>query len=253
MPSNKILDDLNTLNKGFKSLLEDKYNKKYFVIIPVNQENENTSVSDVLAYFTIENNSVSIRNDITSPDKLNDIKTEISTDYDQFGLEIIEYYERASASLNEQTSKSISIIAKTIKARKKKLDVALKRFSVQDHWSVSQLGSEFELVLAKFLKDLIENVIRPIGTGLKDHSVYQDILSMFNAYLAKLGVYTSQYEVNHKLTEDDWNYLSPIDSEDCETSDSSLKNVIKNIHSYPYFIGDDTLVLEGEVILWRVS
>ncbi|PHR55774.1 MAG: hypothetical protein COA47_13595 [Robiginitomaculum sp.] len=253
MPSNQILDNLNNLNKRFKALFEDKYDKKYFVVVPVNQKSEGDSVSDVLAYFTIKNSNLSICNDITSAEKLSEIKNIILTDYEQFSLEIIEYYERVCASLDEQTGKSISIIAKTFKSRKKKLDAAFKRFTVQDHWGITQLCSEFESILVKFLSDLIENTIRPISTGLKEHSVYQDVLSMFNAYLAKLGVYTSRYEVGHKLTDDDWHMLSPVDSDDCETSDESLKDVIKNIRSYPYFIGDNTLILEGDVILWRVS
>jgi len=253
MPRNQILDKLSTLNKGFKLLLEDKYDKTYFSDVPAAQESKSGSACDILAYFTIKKSSISICNDITSADKINEIKSTISTDYSQFSDEILEHCERVSTALDEQTAKSISIIAKTIKARKKKLDAALKRFTIQDHWTVAQLSSEFEFALAKFLKDLIENIIRPISTGLKEHEVYQNVLKMFNAYLAKLGVYTSNYEVGHQLSEDDWNALSPVDSDDCETSDNSLKNVIKNINSYPYLIGDNTLILEGEVILWRVS
>ena len=256
MPDNNILDDLNSLNKRFKSLLENKYDKTYFVVIPVNQECDAANVSDVLTCFTIENSSVFICKDITSPDKLNDMKSMISSDYDQFTQEIIDFHDRVVPSLDEQTTKSISIIAKTIKARKKKLDAAFKRFTIQDHWGVTQLGSEFESILVKFLSDLIESTIRPISVGIKNKtvsSVYQNLLKMFNSYLSKLGVYTIHYDVGHRLSEDDWNVLTPIDSDDCETADKSLKDIIKSINSHPYFIGDNVLVLEGDVILWRVK
>jgi hypothetical protein len=252
MPNNKFLDDLNILNKGFKSLLENEYGKEY---ITSNKESDTSSVSDILTYFSIQNSSVVICDDITSPETLDKIKNKIMTGYEKFTLDIIDYYGRISTQLDDQTSKSISIIAKTFKARKKKLDAAFKRFTIQDHWGVTQLGREFESILIKFLSDLIESIIHSISVGIKEKavsSVYQHLLKMFNCYLSQLGVYTTHYDVGHKLSEDDWSVLNPIDSDDCDTSDGSLKDVIKNIYYYPYFIGENTLILEGNVILWRV-
>ena len=147
------------------------------------------------------------------------------------------------------------MLFRSFKAKKKKLDAAFKRFTIQDHWGVTQLGSEFESILIKFLSELIKSTIDPICVGIKNKavsSVYQNLLKMFNCYLSELGVYTTHYDIGHKLSEYDWDVLNLIDSDDCETSDSSFKNVIKKIDSYPYFIGKNTLILDGNVILWRV-
>ncbi len=253
MPNKIKLDDLDNLNKGFKLCLERNYGKAYFEPVIKTQATVEEGIDNYLSSFEIDNKNIYVCNSITSSEKLNEIKYEIVNSYDQFSLDVIDYYERISGELDTQTGKSVSIIAKFFKSRKKKLESMLKRFNIQDSWNVDQIAKEFEFVLVKFLKDLIENTIRPISIGLKEHNVYQRLLGMFNTYLMKLGVYTRTYSVNKKLSEEDWNYLNPVDSDDCETPNLALKDVIKNIHSYPYFMGDNTLILEGEVILWRIT
>ncbi|TWX55787.1 hypothetical protein [Colwellia hornerae] len=262
MPSNKSdnsLKKLNDINTRFKSLLENDYGKKYFKLEAINKINESGSEVDSLAPFYIKRTNVSIKNKITAADTINAIKQSISTDFEKLSLELIEYYDRVISSIDGQTGKSIGIIAKTFKSKKKKLENALNRFTIQDHWSVTELGVEFELTLVKFLNDLIVSIIEPISRGLnavlgaEEHIVYQEVLQMFNTYLMKLGIYTTSYDVGHKLSEDDWSNINPINTDSCETEDITLKNVIKAIHSYPYFIGDNTLVLEGDVILWKVN
>ncbi len=260
MPSHKMdtyFKKLENINRGLKTVLENEFGKKYLSFDPAKTVSETSGTFDLLKYFSIDKTDASIKNKINSAEKLNTIKTTISVDFEKFSQDVIEYYQRVFESLDEQTGKSISIIAKTINGKKKRLTSALNRFVIQDNWDVAELASEFELSLVKFLKELISNVIQPISRGLQatlgndEHIAYQDILKMFNVYLIKLGIYTTPYKEGHKLSGDDWHKLNPIDT--CETEDKALKDVIKTIHSYPYFIGDDTLVLEGDVILWRLK
>jgi hypothetical protein len=268
MPSNKsddYLKELNDINEKFKSLLENDYGKKYLKSEAINIHNEPGSEVHSLALFSIKKTDVSLKNKITAADTLDMIKQSISTDFEKLSEELMEYHDRVFSSIDGQTDidgqteKSIGIIVKTFKSKKKKLENALNRFTIQEHWSVTDLGVEFELALVNFLKELISSIVEPIsrglnaGLGAEEHSVYQNVLQMFNTYLTKLGIYTTSYDVGHKLSEEEWHNVKPIRSDSCETEDITLKGVIKTIHSYPYVIGDNTLVLEGDVIMWSVN
>lgn len=245
-------DKLDDLNANFKPLLEDKFGKKYVSDIVIDKSSDGDSVQSYLSYFAIKRNDVVIKDQITSQENLTNVKNIIITDYEKFTQDCIDYYGRVHDCLDDKMAKSLGIIIKTFKSRMKKLKNALDRFTVQDSWNIATLGLEFEQVLVRFLKDLIENTIRPISTGLSEHQIYQDILIIFNTYLARLGVSTCDYKAGHKVCDDDWNYLRPVPVDDSETPDSALKNMIKTVYSYPYVIGDSVVVLEGEVVLWKV-
>ena len=78
---------------------------------------------------------------------------------------------------------------------------------------------------------------------------------MFNKFLLKLGVYTKGLSSGKKLSESEWEYITPQENSDSETSDHTLKNVVKEVLSYPYMLtyGErEQLVREGEVIMWKV-
>ena len=248
------LKKLKIHNIGFKGLLESQFDKKYFSELSIDSSNEEIggSTESTLSYFVIERNEVIIKNKITSAEELNKVKTSILTEYEKLTQRFIDYFGRAEENIDDRTAKSVGIIIKIFKSRKRKLENVLNRFTVQDSWNVTTLGLEFELILGKFLKDLIGSAIRPILTGFNEHPVYRDILNIFNSYLAILGVYTSNYKEGDTVCDEDWNYLSPISMDDCETSDITLKNSIKTVYSYPYVIGDGVVVLEGEVALWKV-
>jgi len=238
------------LNIKFKKLLEDNFKLVYIKQKEPNRERTNQNSQNNLSLFKIEKNRESIFKKITSIDKLDEVKKEIKSEYKKFSEEFLDYFDRVDNQLDNKQKKSFEIIDKTIKNRGKKLDATINKFRVEDSWSVSRIEEEFYFKLQKNLKDIIDNLLDTISTGLKENSAYEGILSYLNNFLSQLGIYTIDLDITKKY--DNLDLLDPQECDDCKTEDLEKQEMIKEILSYPYILNEEQIVLEGKVILWKV-
>jgi len=237
------------LNQTFKSLLETSFGLIYIEEKIENLENDTGNTKD-LSLFEISKNKESIFLKIKSPDTLEDVKKEIKEYYEKFSKNYLDYFERVEDQLNEKDQESFVIIDKTIKSRGKKLNSTIKKFKIEDNWNISKIQEEFYFKLQKNLKDIIDSLIQPISTGIKENTAYDGILKVLNEFLSTLGIYTVKFEINQ---ETDNNILEPQHCDDCETKDLEKKDKIKEILTYPYILNDKQIISEGKVILWKIS
>ena len=247
-------DDMYKLNVGFKKLLQEDYNVVYFEkraeITGTEIDNKETE-NQFSHLFQVPQKDDSIFSTINSPDDLEQVKSKISLFYDQFIDDFDTYFERIEDRLDEKNLESFEIIFKTLKNRKKRLDSSLKKFKIVDSWNITRIKEELQFALQKNFKDIIDSLVRSISTGLYESSAYEDILKQLNLFLSKIGIYTYNLNIGQKLTEKDWNFVEPEEGENCDTSNIELRDVIKEITTYPYIIKDGLVISEGKIILWR--
>jgi len=238
---------INEINKGLKTLLEDKFKKIYLEKIERKNNNEE-EVCDLFS-FKIDKKGLSIFEKITSIDALDEVKKEIIKRYDEFSEEFSDYFGRVEDQLDERQIKSFEIIDKMIKHRGKKLKSTIDKFMVKDGWCVAKIKDEFYFKVQHNLKDIVDDLLPAISTGMRENTAYEGIMTYFNIFLSQLGVYTKVFEANQKC---DYEFLSPQECDNCETSDLDKKDVIKEVLSYPYILADNKIIVEGKVILWRI-
>lgn len=240
------------LNKNIKKVLEDDFKLVYVEKRIIFQGNNKKESLDDLSYFKIEKNKKSIFDEIKSIDSLNELKNKIKNLYEEFNQDFEDYFDRVENQLDENHIKSFESINKIIKNRGKKLNTTINKFKIEDNWnSVSKIKEEFYFKLQKNIKDILESLLPTISVGLKDNSAYEGVLICLNNFLSKLGIYTEDVQVG-----DECNYdlLDPQECDDCKTNNEQLKDIIKEVLSYPYLLNNENgdILLEGNVILWKV-
>ena len=241
--------EIEKLNISFKKLLEDDFKLLYIENKQIKQEGNKEYSQNDLSKFKIEKNRESIFKKITSIDKLDEVKKEIKNEYIKFSNDFLEYFDRVENQLDEKNIQSFEIIEKTIKNRGKKLNGTIDKFIVEDSWNSSKIEEEFYFKLQKNLKDIVDSLVPTISIGMKENDAYNGILISLNKFLSQLGVYTIDLKVNEKCN---YAFVEPQECDDCETDDIDKKDIIKEIHSYPYILNEKQIVLEGKVILWKV-
>jgi hypothetical protein len=237
------------LNKNLKTLLENDFAQVYIEQKTNVLENKKRDKQSDLSFFEIKPDKSSIFSKITSADKLMEVKKEIKDYYERFSNNFLDYFARVEDKLDAKNIKSFEIIEKTIKNRGKKLNSTIDKFQVQDSWNISKIQEEFYFKLHNNFKDIIENLIPTISTGMKDNTAYQGVLTDLNKFLSELGIYTMKLKLDEKC---DTDFLEPQPCEDCETTDMAKKETIKEILSYPYLLNDKQIICEGKVFLWRI-
>ncbi|MDM8535975.1 hypothetical protein QUF70_04405, partial [Desulfobacterales bacterium HSG17] len=93
-------------------------------------------------------------------------------------------------------------------------------------------------------------VIPSIYEGMKSGhiEIYDLLLGKINNFLSSLGIRTHGVDVGQKVNYD---FCSPTESNENETNDYKLKEVIKEVRMLPYIFNEKHIVVEGEVIVWR--
>lgn len=232
--------------------------EKYFGLVYIEQKekkvikDDKNNLSSNLDLFKIPKQKASIFEKITSIDKLNEVKKEIKEKYDNFSDDFIDYFDRVESQLNEHQIKSFEIIEKIIKSRDKKLKNSLTKFKIEDSWNVEKIKEEFFFQVQKNLNDIIENLIPTFIVGMKESTAYEGLIKIFNRFLSNLGIYTLEIKINKKFDDYSDDMISPQECEDCETTDKTKKDMIKEVISYPYLVDEDKVISESKVILWRI-
>ena len=242
--------DIEDLNIKFKTLLENDFKLIYIEQKESIQKDNQQEFKNDLSLFKIKKNRESIFKKINSIDTLKEVKQEIKSEYEKFTDAFLDYFERVENQLDEKQTKSFEIIEKIIKNRAKKLNATIDKFKVEDSWKVSKMKDEFYHKLHKNLKDIVESLIPTISTGMKENSAYNGILISLNNFLSQLGIYTMDLDLNKRC--EDFDFLDPQECDDCETNDLSKQDMIKEILTYPYILDEESVVVEGKVILWKV-
>ncbi len=241
--------EIEKLNIGFKKLLEADYKLIYIEKKSVKLDSNIKSSKNDLSMFKIEKNRESIFKKITSVDKLDEVKKDIKDEYIKFSNDFLGYFDRVENQLDEKNIESFEIIEKNIKHRGKRLNGTIDKFKAENSWSVSKIEDEFYFKLQKNLKDILDNLLPTISTGIKETSAYDGVLTSLNKFLSQLGIYTIDLKVNEKCN---YELVEPQECDDCETEDINKKDMIKEVLSYPYILDEKQIVVEGKVILWKV-
>ena len=244
--------EIEKINIGFKSLLEDSFKLVYIEKKETKKEKNKEYSQDDLSPFKIERNRESIFERITSIDKLNEVKKDIIDKYDNFSDDYLDFFDRAESQgqLEDKQIKSFEIIDKIIKNRGKKLKGNINKFNIEDSWTTSKIKEEFYFKLQKNLNDIVDSLIPAISTGMRESSAYKGVLTSLNNFLSQLGIYTMDLKTGEVCN---YEFIAPQDCDDCETEDESKKDIVKEILSYPYILSEEEIVVEGKVILWKVK
>lgn len=257
MINNEIdFNELIKFNIEFKKLLKDEYgiiyveNKK---VVSKNTNDITVSSNDILSYFEIDKDKKSIFEDIESIDDLKTIKDKILENYLKLINNFGDYYFRVDNQLDDKNKQSFEILGKVLKNRKKKLETNLKKFKTEDSWNIERIQEELYLRLQPRLKEIIDDLIRPIEVGLMENNAYEGVITEFNAFLASLGIYTKSFDVGYKLEDDDSCFLELVSEDNSDTVGAEKVNTIKSVKSYIYLIGDNKIICEGKAVIFKAK
>lgn len=237
------------VNHNLKTILENVFEQVYIEQKKSVLEDKKREHQNDLFLFKIKQNKSSIFSKINSADTLKEVKKKIKDCYSIFSEDFLDYFERVEDKLDEKNQKSFEIIEKTIKNRGKKLNATIDKFHIQDSWNTSKIQEEFYYKLQNNLKDIIDSLISPISTGMKENTAYESVITYLNTFLSELGIYTMTLKLDEKYETD---FLDPQACDDCDTTDKVKKETIKEIFSYPYLLNDKQIICEGKVFLWRI-
>lgn len=164
--------------------------------------------------------------------------------------DIIDQISEAGAHEDDQLYDTLEMILsliqrfqKSFKARSKKLRLNLLDIGVEPE--------ELYDFLQKILDDkLIKRVMPVIYDGMKDEheAIYESFLVRINEFLSVLGVHTLQIQAGQEMN---YEFCTPIDSNNNITNDKKLKEIIKDVRQLPYIFDEEHIVSEGEVVVWR--
>jgi len=244
------------LNSKLKPLLVDYFQCNYFEVrakVETNNMQDDISEGGYLPLFQIPQSRESIFSKITSIDKLDEVKKEVSDLLETFKDDLIDYVMRVEKQLDENNLETFDILINLLKNREKKLNTKIRKFKIEDSWKVAKIQEEFLSAIYKNLADIIYSFIRPIEVGLKENSSYEEVLKLLNRFISDLGIYTKDFQAGDKLSDKDDGFVEYQECGNCDTTDSTKKDVIKQVLSYPYLINKDDVILSGKIFVWRVK
>ncbi len=247
---------IHTIKDGMKKILEDGFGQIY--IRP--KKNMSSDVIEVeeeksvdLDLFKIPKTINPIYKRINSKDDLFNIKEEIKDKYKKVINDFFIFLEKAEDQIDDEVVSSLEIIGKTLQNRNRKLDSALKRFNVEDSWSIERIQSEFVKTLQKSLKDILASTMPAISTGIKtDYDVYEKVVVILNTFYTELGIYTKEFNVGDNIA-DETQYIELIEMKNDEIQDKSFKDTISHVESSAYVFEEEFIILEAKVSVWKVS
>ncbi len=251
------LSKTNEISKKLKDCLEKNFGRKYIQAKVEVSENNATNLSsdNNLSFFEIKKTKPPIYTSINTSDDLSEYKKVIQNNYQKL---IDDYYdlifhEDLEDQLDDNTMESLEFIGKFLDSRKKKMESAFKKFVLDDSWSITKIQDEFSYVLVKLLKDILESTSISISNGLKQNTVYEDVVKLFNSFYSYLGIYTKEYKANDEYSDNDLDSINPSVSQDDEIKDKSYQNKIKSVDSLAYLFEGNIVVLEANIVVWRIS
>ncbi len=243
-------------NAELKTHLESYYKRIYIEHITKAQENNKTVVINSKDMFKVVKKLEPIFEKINSKKAIADINedlTEINKDFIHDMGYLID-----AVSISENDKNSLETLLNLVKNRQGQLKTYSSRFlktlDENPTWNIDNIKEQyFYKVLQKILKDIIENVIRVVDNGRKYHTVYDEVLKIFNRFISSLGIYTCDHiKIGTSLNSDElWSLVAPQDCNDCETNDQSKKDTIKDISSLAYIFSDKYIVVPAHVTVWK--
>jgi len=245
---------IESLNSALKSCLEDDFGLLYLSARVIDKEINNEEDKDniYLPLFNIPKQRESIFKKISSIDRLEETKISIKNFYEIFISDFNSYFERVENQLDSKNQESFEIIEKIIKNRKKKLFSKIDKFEIENHWKIKTIQDEFLSHLQSSFEDIINSLLNPIEVGVKENSVYEGLITIFNKFLSSLGIYTQSFEVGYILQDNDWEFIQPELSESAKTSDMNKFNMIKSIITRTYMVNSKDIISAGKIILWEI-
>jgi len=251
------LSKIHKVNVDGKNCLENYFGKKYIqskIDAAENSDKSNSIInSNTFSSFNIVKENAPIYTSINSISDLIEQKNNIIDKYNKLVNEYGELLDRVEDQLDDNTMDSLGIIEKLLINRKKKIDSAFQKFIVDDSWDTAKIKDEFSHLLVKVIKDILESTSISISNGLKQNNIYEDIIKILNAFYSYLGIYTKEYKVGEVINDDnDWNNINTSQDDEIK-DDKSYQNKIKSVESLAYLFDEDVVVLEANVVIWRIS
>jgi hypothetical protein len=250
------LSKTNEISKKLKDCLEKYFGRKYIQAKAEDLENNTTNFSNDnnnLSFFEIIKTKPPIYTSINTSGDLSEHKKVIQNNYKKLIDDYYDLFEKVEDQLDDNTIESLEFIGKLLDNRKKKIESAFKKFVPDDSWSITKIQDEFSYVLVKLLKDILESTSISISNGLKQNTVYEDVVKLFNSFYSYLGIYTKEYKANDEYSDNDLDSINPSVSQDDEIKDKSYQNKIKSVHSLAYLFEGNIVVLEANIVVWRIS
>ncbi|MBT3280430.1 hypothetical protein HOB87_07485 [Candidatus Woesearchaeota archaeon] len=250
------LSHIQTSGTLLKNCLEKWFGRIYIQEKAEVPENDITNLSNNnnnFSFFEIKKTNPPIYTSINSLSDLSECKKTVQDSYKKLIDEYGDLFEEVGDELNENTIESLEIISKLLDNRKKKIESSFNKFKPDDSWDIAKIQDEFSHVLVNILKDILEVTSISISNGLKQSSVYEKIIEILNSFYSYLGIYTKEYKVNEMYTDDDLVSINPTVSQDGEIKDKNYQNKIKSVESLAYLFEDNIVVLEANIVVWRIS
>jgi hypothetical protein len=110
------------------------------------------------------------------------------------------------------------------------------------------------------LKEILSKIIGSVFTSIENgwrssefSEVYKKMHLIVDGFLRELGVYTHEFKVGEKIKDyDHVRPVSPVPSY-AVTANRDLKDTICKVETLEYLFEADMIVLEADVVVWRVS
>jgi len=244
-------DRLEKSKINLKHCLENCYQRVYIEKVDIQEKEINKKIDNSIYLISFKNNALVDK--LSSVEDIKSIKNSYLEIYENFIHKYIDYFKRVENQLDDKNKHSLTIIYKTLQNRNKKFKSTLNKFEIEDNWKISDIKERlFDEVIAPFLKDILSNLLISISNGMKENTLYRDILNLLNRYLEEIGVYTKEIKEGEEC---DYDLLEPEECDNCETDDKSKKDIIKEVISYPYlskFENNEYIVMSGKIYVWKV-
>jgi len=249
------LSKVNAISKNLTESLEKNWGKRYIKAKIERFDSGTTNLSNEtnFSFFEIKKSISPIYTLVNSSSDLTKQKNKILEKYSKMIDNYYNLMDMVDDQVDENTINSLEIIGKVLTNRKKKIESAFNRLVVDDSWNAIKIQEEFSYVLVRLLKDILESTSISISNGLKQNTVYEDIVKILNSFYGCLGIYTKEYKANDEYSDNDMDNLHLIPSQDDEIKDKSYQNKIKSVDSLAYLFDDSIVILEANIVVWRVS
>lgn len=249
------LSHIKTSGTHLKKCLEKWFGRIYIQEKAEAPENDITNLSNNnnFSFFEIRKTKPPIYTSINSSSDLSKCKKTVQDNYKKLIDEYGDLFDEVAHDLNENTIEGLEIISKILDNRKKKMESALNKFKPDDSWDTARIQDEFSHVLVNILKDILEATSISISNGIKKNTVYEEIIAILNRFYSDLGIYTKEYKVNEKYTDEDLVNINITASQGDEIKDKNYQNKIKSVESLAYLFEDNIVILEANIVGWRIS
>lgn len=232
--------------------LEEFSIEMYWNDMPIRKDlEEATLVDNISKKFFIPKAEVPVYLKVTHVSEIDYFNKRILKALDKLKIDIDKEIKRAEGRVQEGTEEALNGIYRVITNCIKVSDKHLKKVNNEEGITITELREQYKESISKLIESrIIKPIIPSIYEGMKtgEREAYTKLLKHINEFLASIGIYTYKVEIGEEV---DYDYVEPVSNDKDITEDTKLEGKVREITRYPYIFSKESIVSEGQVVIWR--